>query len=167
MPIPDLATADHLAGQDGAPFDPARVKAAGETLRRLAGWHIAPTLTETVTLDHDGASTLLLPSLLVTSVASVRDVSGDVPRELTGWRWSQAGMIQSRGGLPCGFRSVEVTFTHGHEACPGELLPVIAAGVNRRVVQESLGSRSVTFANEDVGFAPSSVIDKFRIGSRP
>lgn len=163
----DLVSTSDLEGMDGAPFSQARVKAAAETVRRMAGWHIAPSTTEVVTVDHDGGSTLLLRSLYVTDVVAVRDVSGPTPRELTGWRWSQAGMISFAGGGPCGFRSVEVEFVHGYESCPADLLPVIASSIERRIVQESLGSRSVTLANDDLGMGASSVLSMYSIRARP
>lgn len=167
MAVPELVNATGLAGQSGAPFNLDRVKSACAALRRVAGWHIAPSVPEVVTFDHDGAGVLLLPSLYVTGVTAVRDVTGDTPRDLTGWRWSQSGMVSLPGGGPRGFRSVEVEFTHGYEECPPELLPVIAAGITGRVVQESLGSRSVTLGTEDVTFAPASVVDRFRLRGRP
>lgn len=167
MDYPYLVTASDLEGQSGAPFDPARVEAVAEALRLVVGWHIAPSVTETVTLDHDGAGILLLPSLYVTDVVAVRDVSGDTPRDLTGWRWSSAGMIDLRGGAPRGFRSVEVDFVHGYDKCPPALLTAITSGISGRVVQESLGSRSVTLSAEDVTFSPASVVDRFRLRGRP
>lgn len=167
MVYADLVTASDLEGQDGAPFSPARVKSASATVRKMAGWHIAPSTPETVMVDHDGGHTLLLRSLYVTDVLAVRDVSGATPRDLTGWRWSQAGMISFAGGGPCGFRSVEVEFVHGYDECPDDLLPVIASSIERRVVQESLGSRSVTLANDDIGMGASSVLSRYMLRARP
>lgn len=162
--IPPLVSAGDLDEFNGAPFSPATVDAAVSQVRRIAGWHIAPEITETVTLDHDGSNVLHLRSLRVTDVASVRDVSGSEPRDLTGWRWSEAGMIEGR--FPRGFRVVEVTFTHGFPEAPADLLPVLASRTQRRAMQESLGSRSVSYSAEgDRAF--ESTLDSYRLGPRP
>lgn len=143
--LPPLAAPEDLAGLDGGPFTLASVRAASGQIRALCGWHVAPVVTETLTLDAHGGAVLWLPSRRVVEVTGVRDVSGAAPRELTGWRWSGAGLLSVPGGLPSGFRVVEVDLKHGFEACPPDLLPVIADRTSRRVMQESLGSRSVTF----------------------
>ena len=152
-----------LDGYPGAPFPPEPVMSAVAGLRRAAGWHIAPSVTETVTLDHDGAGVLQLRSLYVTAVTSVKDVSTDTPTDLTGWRWSQDGMVSEC--FPCEFRTVEVTFTHGYAECPPDLLPVVASRTQRRVMQESVGARSVTYA-ADSGPVESAV-EPYRLGPRP
>lgn len=158
----DLATVDDLAGLPGGPFSAATVKAAGESVRRLCGWHIAPSVTETIVLDSPGGDVLWLPSRHVTAVESVRDLTGDVPVDLTGWRWSQAGMLS--GKFPAGFRVVEVTLTHGFDSCPPDLLPVVADRTRRRVMAESLGARSVTYGTESNHLLDS--LAGYRLGPR-
>lgn len=163
-PLPPLVVPADLEEFRGAPFSATTVNAAASQVRKIAGWHIAPSITATVTLDHDGSSVLYLRSLYVTDVVSVRDVSGSTPRDLTGWRWSQDGMIE--GHFPAGFRSVEVTFTHGYKECPEDLLPVIASRTQRRVMQESLGSRSVSYSAES-DRSVESTLESYRLGPRP
>lgn len=161
---PDLVVAADLAAFPGAPFAEDTVRAAAGQVRRICGWHIAPEITETVVLDHNGAGVLHLPSLYVKAVSSVKDVTGDTPVEVTGFRWSRAGMLSGR--FPSGFRAVEVTFTHGFDECPADLLPVIASRTQRRAMQESLGSRSVSYSAEgDRAF--ESTLDTYRLGPRP
>lgn len=157
-----LVTADDLQGFQGAPFKPATVQAASQQIRRICGWHIAPTIQETLVLDHDGGPVLYLPSLKVTDVTAVKDHRSG--RELSNWHWSGAGMVE--GSFPRGFRSVEVTIEHGYAECPADLLPVVASRTQRRVMQESLGGRSVSFSSEgDVAF--ESTLDLYRLGPRP
>lgn len=161
-----LVSPETLREFPGAPFPAAQVEAASEQVRRIAGWHIAPREVHTVVLDHDGADVLTLPSKAVHEVLSVRDVSGSTPREVTGYRWSAKGMLSRSGGLPLGFRSVEVTFEHGFDSCPADLLPVIASRTQRRVMQESLGSRSVSYSAEgDRSF--EDTLSLYRIGPTP
>lgn len=163
----DLFTPEDLTGQPGASSVTEEIaRSVGDQIRRLCGWHIAPEITETLTLDSDGARTLMLPSLHVTDVTSVRDVTGSEPRELTGWRWSKNGMIELPAGFPRGFRAVEVDISHGYETCPPELFPVAADFSRRRVAQESIGGRSVSFVSAADGRL-DSILSAFKIFGRP
>lgn len=144
-----LVAATDLAEFPGAPFPVAIVASAAESVRRDAGWHIAPSVTETVTVDGKGGQWLFLPSLHVTAVTAVRDVSGDTPTTLTGWRLTRAGMLYRAAGWPYAVAAVEVDLTHGYDACPPELLPAIAARaqsarVNHGTGNVRLGSLSVS-----------------------
>lgn len=161
-----LVLASDLAGFPGAPFSETVVASSAEAIRNEAGWHIAPSVTETITIDSNGGPILMLPTLYLTAVTEVVDVSGDTPTVLTGWRKSRAGMLSRQQGWPHGFESVEVTFTHGYDACPAELFPVIAERTQRKVQQESLGSRSVSYAT-DTGGVVSSVVARYKLPPRP
>lgn len=161
---PELVNAGELAGFPGAPFLPGTIKAASGQIRRLCGWHIAPTITEKLVLDHDGSGVLHLPSLHVLDVVSIRDMTGHQPRPLSGWRWSGHGMVE--GNFPRGFRSVEVELEHGYETCPDDLLPVVAARTQRRAVQESLGGRSVSYST-DGDLAMESTLSSYALGPLP
>lgn len=158
----DLATVDDLAGLPGGPFSPEAVRAAGEIVRRMCGWHVAPSVTETILVDSPGGDVLWLPSRHVTDVATVRDMTGSDPVDLTGWRWSEAGLLSGR--FPAGFRAVEVTLTHGYPSCPADLLPVVADRTRRRVMAESLGARSVTYGTESNHLLDS--LAGYRLGPR-
>lgn len=151
--------------QQRPPFSEMQAQAAGESVRADCGWHIAPSVTETVTLDCDGGRVLFLPTLHLTAVAEVRDLTGSTPSVLTGWRMSRAGMLSRAAGWPVGFGAVEVDFTHGYDQCPAELLPVIADRTRRRVAQESLGSRSVSYVPESDSLA--AAVARYRLPARP
>lgn len=159
-----------LDGFPGAPFTPSQVRAAGEQVRVECGWHIAPTVTETLTLDSAGGRVLTLPTLRLVAVTEVRDVTGDTPEVLTGWRQSKVGML-SRVSWPVGFAAVEVDLTHGYPECPPDLLAVLAErcqrfGKDGFVRQESLGSRSVTLGAAGPG--PSTlVLSRYTIHAQP
>lgn len=163
-----LAAPADLAGFPGAPFSDAMVDAAVGSVRGEAGWHIAPEVTETLTVDSDGGTILPLSSLKVAAVTGVRDVTGDTPEVLTGWTLRRSGVLERRSGWPKR-RTIEVDVTHGHAETPPELLPVIADVARMlqrggRVTQESLGSRSVSMANTD---PMSAVLARFKIPGRP
>lgn len=100
--------------------------AAGQGIRRETNWHISPSVTETLTLYSEGGTVLLLPSLKVTAVTAIRDVTdADVPETLTGWSFRANGVLKRNCGWPTG-HAIEVDVTHGYDACPAELLPVLA-----------------------------------------
>jgi hypothetical protein len=162
---PILADETDLTDFPGAPFPAGKVLSACEAIRREAGWHIAPSVTETLTLDSEGGPLLVLPTLYLTAVTEVRDMTGSEPQVLTGWRLSRKGLL-SGCWFPAGFSAVEVDVTHGYDACPPELFPVIADWTARRVMQESLGSRSVAYSAD--GDSPiASTLARFKLPSRP
>jgi hypothetical protein len=129
----------------GAPFPEIVVTAAEESVRDEAGWHIAPVVTETVTVDGSGASPyLLLPSLRIVSVASVRALVDDAWVDLTGWRIAGSGMLWRSAGWAYGIAAVEVTMSHGYPTVPAGLLPVVAARCQRSMVDATMTQRSET-----------------------
>lgn len=159
-----LVTAEDMVGFPGAPFSPAVLKAASDTLRLEAGWHIAPERTETVTVDSVGGHILILPTLKLVSVSEVRDADGNV---LSGWAMSERGMLSRRTEWPSGFGAVVLDIVHGYESCPASLLPVVASRAQRRVRSESIGGRSITFdADADAGTG-ASVVARFALPPRP
>ncbi|MGV9181816.1 hypothetical protein [Arcanobacterium canis] len=136
--------------------------AASETIRAYCGWHVAPSLTETITLDAHGDHTLHLPSMHVTDIASVKIWGEDVTNDIT---WSAAGMLQyrprSRHVFPDGFRAVEVTLTHGWDL---KVVPQVQALVltlaKRAANQAPISSQSVNGASVSyftAGGAPLSI----------
>lgn len=165
----DLVTPEDLADFPGAPFAEPVVRSASESVRAEAGWHIAPEVSETLVIDSPGGRVLMLPTLRVVEVAEVRDLTGGAPRVVGGWRLSQAGMLSLAGGWPAGFGAIEVDLTHGYESCPADLLGIVAerslrTAKDSTVVQESLGSRSVSYRDAPLA---SSVLSRYRIPSLP
>lgn len=168
--MPELVTAEDLAGFPGAPFSDQVVRTVAESVRGECGWHIAPVVTETITVDSPGGEVLLLPTLKIGEVTAVRDVTAETPRAVTGWRASPSGMLVLTGGWPRGYAAIEVDLTHGYTTCPDDLLGVIAERAKRgirdsTVQQESLGSRSVTYRAG--GEPPTSVISRYKVTSAP
>ena len=155
----NLVAPDALSGFPGAPFTDAVVDAAVASLRRTAGWHVAPSLTETVTLDGSGGTRLILDTLRLTAVTEARNVLEATP-SIIDVRWSKVGVLA--GYFPWGFRSVEVDMTHGYDACPPDLLPLIANACQRikvdpTVASQGAGPFTVTF--RDVDGATQTVVD--------
>jgi hypothetical protein len=173
--LPPLVLPSDLEGFPGAPFADALVAAASASVRADAGWHIAPVIEDTVTLDSDGGCSLMLPSLHVVEVLGVSDViDPDNPVVLSGWRNNAAGVLQRTAGFPAGLAVIEVDLTHGYDECPPELLPVVAercqaAGVNRTVSQEQSGQEMVSYIGG--GPAPGSRMPRalrhYKLPARP
>lgn len=122
--MPDLFVADDLAGLPGAPFEDEAVTQAGEAIRNALGWHLAPSVEETLTVDSPGGVNVYLKTKYLTDVAEVRDVTAGTV--LTGWTFTRLGRMRRRSGWPCD-HVLEFDVTHGLEDCPDELLPIGAA----------------------------------------
>lgn len=144
--LPPLIYTEDAQEFGGGALTYKQLSAASSAIRRRAGWHIAPNMPQVLTLDHDGSTVVRLPSLHVTDVALVEDMTGREPRAITDYRWSSAGMLEGR--FPSGFRSLRVTFTHGYAACPDDLARLVVSRTQRRAMQESVGGVSVTYGVE-------------------
>ncbi|AKV56122.1 hypothetical protein AB656_03985 [Bifidobacterium actinocoloniiforme DSM 22766] len=135
------------------------LKAAQASVRSYCGWHIAPNVEQTLTLDAEGGRTLMLPSLHVTGLSRItvdgRDVTGEVD-------WSQTGMVSLRSGsFPDRFRSVIVTMSSGYEVDEvPDVVSIILKLANRAatgpgvVASQSVNGSSVSYLT--AGGAPLS-----------
>lgn len=165
-----LVSPDDLTSYPGAPFADAVVDSAVAWLRDEVGWHVAPLVTETVTLDSLGGRTLILPTRHLVSVTEVRDVTESTPIVMTGWRRSRrTGMLFLSCGWPQGFESIELDLVHGFEETPKQLLPVVvelcqSGMVNSRVSQESAGGESISLRTGGaLGTESIAVLDRLTI----
>jgi hypothetical protein len=133
--------------------DPAFwLNAANAAVRRECGWHVAPVITETLTLDGRGGTRLLLPSQRIAALAAVTNDGEDVISRV---RFSRrAGILTLASGWSEDVGSIEVTLTHGHpiEEVPDVAALIVAltkraaaAGVSA-VAQQGIGSASVRYA---------------------
>lgn len=160
---PLVSPAD-MEGFPGAPFSPGVLAAAAGQVRDDCGWHIAPKVTETVSVDTGGGTVALLPSLLVDSVQEVRGEDGTV---IEGWKFRPHGVLRRAGGWP---EVIEVDFIHGYEKCPPGLLSVIAERAQRikggGVKSESLSGRSVSLETAP-GSVTDGVLSKYILPGRP
>lgn len=106
-PIRDIIEPDRQVGSE------LWLKAAQASVRAYCGWHIAPNVEQTVTLDGEGGTLLMLPSPHVTDVSAITVDGEDIKDRAD---WSGNGMIRLRSGrFPDRFRSVQVTFRHGYD----------------------------------------------------
>ena len=164
VPLEPLVQGAELVGFRGAPFPPAVLNAAAQSLRTECEWHIAPVVESTVKLRAGTSDTVLLPTMHLVEVLEVTSSAGDV---VTGWEAMSDGTVERQGGFP---RFINVRFKHGHEICPAELLAVIAeravSGAAGRITAESLGGRAVSLESgyDSVSMA---VLQKYKLQGGP
>jgi hypothetical protein len=147
--LPDFVQVADL--EDYRAGDPdTLVRQAQATIRRYCGWHIAPNITETVTLDGNGGRNLSLPSLYVTDIDSITEL-GDLV-DVADYDWSVDGRVHRRY---CSWttrpRQVIVEFEHGYDLIPDDLIQVAVSLANRRssspagIRRETTGPFSVEY----------------------
>ncbi|WP_157777247.1 hypothetical protein [Nocardia terpenica] len=99
------------------------VRIANALVRDWCGWHIAPTITETVVADGSGTAVLMLPTLHLRDVHTVTE--NGHPIDLTRVRWSGAGYLRRDTAWTGREQGVRAGITHGWPDPP----PVVAAVV--------------------------------------
>lgn len=146
---------------------PEPITVGEAAVRSWCGWHVAPRVSETVSLEGDGGRVLLLPSLLVADVTEIRGESGEVQ---SGYKWRPNGVLR---GCWTNEELYEVDFVHGYVIMPIELQAIIddidAAGLGKSVKRQSAGPFLLEFG-ADLDAQPisvRSVIDRYKLPPRP
>lgn len=169
--VPPLLTLDELGELKGE-IEQTRLDEAISDIREACGWHIAPSFTETVTLDGPGRSVLLLPSLHVTAVGSVTE-NGRELVEGTDYEWSAKGTLRRRCGWTDRYRGIVVEFTHGYDVVPAKLaaliLDVATAAAEVPVGQQPEKIGPFEFGGGGVVFDSNQqrIIDRYTIPNGP
>lgn len=151
-----IAEYESWSGTDVPAPDEARysnlLNIASEMVREYAGWHIAPSVTETQTLNGRGGDTLWLSTKRVTALTAVVFWSGkpyEVAWDETGvgkvYQWSADGLVRriDGGTFPDGLADVRVTLAHGHASTPATIRSIVCEMVERAVVASVSGARRV------------------------
>lgn len=155
------------------------MQAAQAAVRHCCGWHIAPSVTETLTVDAYGGRTLALPSKHVTEITSIVIGDNDVTSNAV---WSQAGTVVLKLGFwPDLPGSIVVSLTHGWNIDEVPDVAAIILAVAKRaktnpgaISSQSVNGASVSFATS--GGAPLGVslmqaeidaLAPYRLGARP
>jgi hypothetical protein len=172
-----LATPGDLnlfTGRD-VPYEQATLmlSQASAVIRNHCGWHIAPSLTETLTLNGSGEPRLFLPTLHLTAVGSVTELDELLVAD-DDYTWSDTGYLLRTGSYwPTDLRSVVVAFTHGWEFVPEDLASVCLEAATRAMAspagirQEQAGGISVTYAIPGgLTEYEKAVLEAYRLGPR-
>ena len=126
-------------------YDPDVVQAAESMIRKYCGWHISPSITETLTLDGKGGSILVLPTMHVTAITAI--VADGVTLATSAYTWSGIGMVERLSGYwPRKFRSIDVTLTHGYPAFPDSGYPYELRQFIRQLAGSGVGVAPLTSA---------------------
>jgi hypothetical protein len=170
-PLPAFVDATDLA--DFRAGDPATVVGQAQArVRSYCQWHVAPEITETVTLDGRGSKFLALPSLRVAEITSVTEEGTLLTTD--DYDWSASGYIERRNGYwterP---RQIVVVFKHGFVDVPDDLIGVAAAWAARAatspsgVRREAAGGVSRDYGDSDLFADEKAILDRYRLPPRP
>lgn len=109
MPVDPIVSLTDDALPDSPQF---WLDAAQAAVRRYCGWHVAPVITETITLDGNGSRSILLRSQKVTEIISV--IENGEP--FTDFEWSETGILTKNTGCwSRKHRAITVNLTHGFD----------------------------------------------------
>jgi hypothetical protein len=158
MPTP-LVTIEQFAGYlKRSPFNDFDaytaqlvLDGASEAVTEYCGWHIAPVVTETVTVDGTGTLIQTLPTLHLVSLDSV-DENG-LSLNVDHIDWSTNGVMEKRrgSGWTARRRGIIAGIHHGFGTTPGWVTTMICAVAGRAfktplgVEQETAGGESIKY----------------------
>lgn len=137
--------------------DELRWNSVFDAVRAYCGWHIAPVVAETVTVDGSGTWEQLLPTLRLVALNSITN-DGVVVADP---EWSTSGVV--RGGWTRRYRGVVADMTHGYEQWPAELLSLAADAV---AAAGRGGVSSVTSRQHQVRFDAATLLAALEDGQR-
>lgn len=124
MPIAPIVAATTTIGPE------FWLAAAHGAVRRFCGWHVAPTITETLTLDGSGTRDILVPSLRIVQLISVTNDGVDVTSRVD---TSRAGILRLTSGTWTDrFGRVSVEMRHGYDLDEVPEIQAIIIGIAKR-----------------------------------
>lgn len=123
---------------------------ATDLVRDYCSWHIAPSITETITLDGTDACSdiLMVPTLYLTNVTNVTLLlQNNMVLDPTTYAWSANGYIRRRWiWWPWEPRSIQLTITHGYDTLPGEVKAVVLG-----IAQRAMEVKSTSLRDRQMG----------------
>lgn len=141
-PLVPLETIAAITGGDLDDDEVTRhaLDAVTRQIRNYCRWHIAPSRTETITVDGPGGHVLALPTLHLTGIERITDAGTEVDDP----EWSQTGDVRKSDGRrwTSKFRGITAEITHGHDEVP-ELATIVAELV-AQTVNTPAGTAAVT-----------------------
>lgn len=157
--LPDLitvsdfnaATNDRYAGD--ARIEPA-IAAASAAIRAYCGWHVAPVLDCSITLDGE-AGDIWLPTNALASVTSAK-VGGE---DVTVIGSNRRGRVRL-AHKTCGLGNVAIDYVAGYDvaACP-DLMGVVVQRVMASVAMTTYGVSQETAGGVSISYSGSALSD--------
>jgi hypothetical protein len=117
-----------------------------QRVRDYCGWHIAGSVTETVTVDGSGSDVLDLPTLRLTAVLVVTEDGETV--DVDDLEWSTAGYLKRASAWTTKLRGVAAQITHGYVEMPVSLAEVVMTSAARGL---EVVSHGVVRSQEQIG----------------
>ncbi|WP_424216029.1 hypothetical protein ACN20G_28185 (plasmid) [Streptomyces sp. BI20] len=158
-PLAEPNDAARLGYQLPAGAEAALLDRASTRIRRAAGQPITRrSSTARLAVDEHRVKLVAPPVVEVTRVEYIDDTG--LPVALTGWRWDGADRLTLPDRPALLVRLVEVTYTHGFDPIPDELVDLCCAvasrladtpaGMEAGIRQQSIDNYSVTYAAEQI-----------------
>jgi len=169
-----IVTMDDFAGYLKRDFDEydaytaqLMLDGACDAVTEYCGWHIAPVLTQTVTVDGSGTLIQTLPTLNLVSLDSISE--NGLPLDVSRIDWSSYGVMEKRwgNGWTGRRRGIAAGITHGYTATPSWVTTLICAVAGRAfnsplgIQQETAGPESIQYAvprTSTVNVAPPGTV---------
>lgn len=142
----DIVTASTEAGAD------LYLRAAQAAVRRHCGWHVAPSMEVSGTLDATGSRILRLPVMGVSDLMALAAYGVDV---LAKARWTDDGLVELPFPVPAGVAAVSWRAVAGYDPEEVPDLQTVIVQVARRAANAPAGavrSQSVNGASVSYGF---------------
>ena len=147
---------------------------ATDDIQGHCGWHIAPAVTETVTVDGSGGSVQALPTLLLTDVVSVTEDGTAVDLDAADVQWSAAGYLSRAVPWTRRLRGITAEIQHGYAVTPPGLVRLLCELVARSmtkpsgVAREQSGGESVAYELAEMTEQELRILDRrYTLESRP
>lgn len=142
----DIVTASTEAGAD------LYLRAAQAAVRRYCGWHVAPSMEVSGTVDSTGSRILRLPLMGLSELHELGAYGADV---LSGARWTDDGLVELPLAVPAGVAAISYRATAGYDVDEVPDLRTVIVQVARRAANAPAGSvrsQSVNGASVSYGF---------------
>ena len=167
-PLLPYAAFQSFANSNGV--EETRFAGVVSAIRDYCGWHIAPVIESTFTLDGPDGELIQLRTLRLEGVATVK-VDGV---EVTDYEWSEDGSLR-RCYWTNRYRGVEVTASHGYAVIPDSIKQVVFDAVSRAVatpagtLPEKMGPFEFGGSQGGVQFFEHElkVLDRYRLEATP
>lgn len=165
--LPPLITVDEFDAMTGGKWAsdervPPAIDAASAAIRAHCRWHVYPSMSCRATLDTDGASSLWLPTTILTDVTTVTVNGTDVG---DAYQWSRIGQVLPDARPKPALQGAVVEYTAGLAELPADLAEAVknvvirAVALSYGVASESAGGVSVNYVINAAYAAASSGAD--------